>query len=199
MIDARALKIEGLCFLRYGRSMPFVATEVETIYGTRADVFAANDTCSIELEVKTSRSDLKNEFKAKANKHARYRDGDARAPNWFWFLMPEALARDPQVQLIIETNAPYAGILYHLQPPRDEKLKDGQRIAILRPATKLHTRKPTSKMLRKIMLRMGSEICGLHILNKHLSDRFNDLRTEMVDLSAQYVDAVDIFESESST
>src|ERR1700761_5989417 len=108
-MDSSILKTEALCWLRFAKHMPYVATE--TGYWA-ADVFGANDKFSIEVEVKVSIADLKREFTTKTAKHYLYANAEASptkgAPNYFYFYVPQEL--EQQALEVIKEKAPKAGL-----------------------------------------------------------------------------------------
>jgi hypothetical protein len=154
-MKAAILKTEALCWLRYVKKMDYVCTEGGP---WSSDVIGVCEGYSLEVEIKVSRADLLAEFRNKKAKHAYYETGARFAPNYFYFLVPPELLE--VAMEIIPEKAPRAGILSVGNP----LLPDGRRIVVWRRAQNLRGKlKPTESFKRQLMLRMGSELCGLHI------------------------------------
>lgn len=157
-----ALHTEALAWLRYGKRMPVVCTEVGR---WNADVLGLNASMCIEVEVKKSIADLRAEFRNKPSKHFVYNgDGKARltggVPNYFYFFVPHELA-DKAVEVAAE-KAPKAGVAAFWPASRDFGM--GRRnVEVIKRATRLHDKKPSPATLRAALLRMSSEICGLRM------------------------------------
>lgn len=149
------LKTEALCWLRYVKKMDYLCTEGGP---WNSDVIGCCDGYSIEVEIKVSRADLLAEFRNKKTKHAYYETGARFVPNYFYFLVPPELLESAKE--IVAEKMPKAGILSITNP----HLPDGRKIVVWRKAQNLRgDLKPTDKFKRQVMLRMGSELCGMHI------------------------------------
>jgi len=160
-MDAEELKIEAMCWLRYGRRMPIVCSEAGR---WNADVLGVSPNQCIEVEVKLSKSDLNAEFRYKAAKHFLYANAEtsgrlAFVPNQFYFMVPAILAQ--VAQEIVAAQAPKAGIIEY-QP--DNNLLDGRNCVVIKPAEKLKDGKPSRALIRVAMMRMSSELCGTHLV-----------------------------------
>lgn len=172
------LKAEALCWLRYGKKLDYVCTEGGF---WSSDVLGVCNEYSIEVEVKTSRADLLAEFRNKKTKHAYYESLTNWSPNYFYFLLDPSIA-EAQLSLIAE-KFPKAGVLTYAWP----RERPGMRLKCLRKPTKLHDKKPTDRFRRSAMLRMSSEVCGLHLALSTLKKAAPD---EQVALTQQIVDAI---------
>lgn len=174
-MPSSALKLEALHWLRYGKSMPIVCTEAGMSHGL-ADVIGLNTENCIEVEVKISKADLKREWKSKASKHLIYASPNRyhKAPNYFYFLVPEAIA-DYACQEAEANNKAY-GVLV----PKENK-KFGDNLKSVRKATKLHDKEPSPAMVGVAIRRMSSELVGLHKANQ-------DIRGQIVDKLTQFAD-----------
>lgn len=152
-IKSQHLKTEALAWLRFAKKMDFVCTE-----GGRwsSDVLGVCDNYSIEVETKISRADLLAEFRNKKFKHAAYKRASNWTPNYFYFLVPSELAEGAAE--VIEEKFPEAGLISY----RYVGFRLGDRLELIKKAKRLHPRKPTADMRRSVLLRMGSELCGLH-------------------------------------
>lgn len=158
-MDSLKLKTEALCWLRFVRRMEVVCTEVGQ---WSADVLGLSKDLAIEVEVKTTISDLKADFVRKARKHYVYQNAENLTqfiPNLFYFLVPEKMV-DTAVT-IVEEKGPKLGVAYY---QADGKLPYGQNIVVKRRPTRLHSRSPNEDALRMATLRLSSEVCGLKIL-----------------------------------
>lgn len=192
-MDSSDLKNEALCFLRYGKRLPIVCTEAGR---WNADVLGVSPAQSIEIEVKISKADLRSEFHNKRGKHWVYANADKQltfVPNFFYFMVPQSL-RESALPILAE-HMPKAGLIVH-QP--DNNLLDGRNCAIIKPAEKLRDGKPSWKLIRVALLRMGSELCGTRLMAhrafKDLSDRY---RLEMDRITTVAVRASGILDMEN--
>lgn len=167
--DAYTLKTEAMCWLRFGKKLDFVATEAGR---WQADVLGCNDNYSVEVEVKTSKADLKREFVNKSTKHFLYAaagdgKGGPSVPNYFYFFVPSEMEADALKE--IEEHAPKAGLAVYEEPQR--ATLDGKKTRIVRKAQKLHDQKPSERFKRTLLLRMGSELCGRYVAFRDLQKR----------------------------
>lgn len=161
-INTPALKTEALCWLRFGKKLELVATEAGR---WNADVLGCNDNFSVEVEVKVDIRDLRREFTGKSAKHYLYANAEgapsAGVPNYFYFFVPAALEKE--ALLLIEEHAPKAGLAVYEDPERKSAMSDGRMTRVARKARRLHDQKPSAKMKRTLLLRMGSELCGRYV------------------------------------
>lgn len=180
--DSYELKTEALCWLRFGKKLDLVATEVGR---WSADVLGCNDNYSIEVEVKTSKADLKREFANKSTKHYLYGNASdaigpsAGVPNYFYFFVPSEMEADALA--LVGEHAPKAGVAVYEEPARARL--DGKLTRVARKAQKLHDNKPTARFKRTVLLRMGSELCGRYTV-------FRDLQREVTSLLRNIDDRV---------
>lgn len=156
--DSRALKVEALCWLRFGKKLPYVCTE-----GGRwnADVLGLDDKHSVEVEVKVDKRDVVREFQTKSAKHHLYSSaGDQavkHAPNYFYFYVPPEL--EAFTLETVEEKCPKAGVAVY-EPSGG---LDGKKTRVARRPTRLHDRPPSQQMRDAVLRRMGSELCGRHL------------------------------------
>lgn len=170
-----------LCWLRFGRQMPYSATEVE-IGMYRADVFGATENESIEIEVKISISDFKNDFKNKQSKHLKYQAGQDQwgtVPNRVYFAVPEKL----QVQAleILINQGPHYGLIV-LTEDEYWAAVPWKRLKVVRRAKRLNKNKPTASFLKSVIARMSSEIAHFHMGQTMYSEtmqRFKEISAMM--------------------
>jgi hypothetical protein len=168
--DTNLLKTEALCWLRFGKKMPYVCTEGGYWNG---DVLGVADKFSVEVEVKVSKADLKREFTTKTSKHYLYANaGDAptrQVPNYFYFYVPPELEADALE--IVEKEAPKAGVAVY-QP--NGYVLDGKRTRVARRPQKLHDREPTDAFKKVVLKRMGSELCGQYLIKQRFMNDIAD-------------------------
>lgn len=151
------LHLEALAWLRYGKRLPLLCTEVGAF---NADILALNGDYSLEVEIKRSKADLLRDFTKP--KHFLYNSGSTSAfvPNYFYYLVPQSLA--DKAKEIIKEKAPKAGLAVVSE---DVAKKLGERIRVAIRPTKIHDSKPTMRLIQTALMRMSSELVGLHNLN----------------------------------
>jgi len=152
------LKTAALCWLRFGRQLEYVATEVGNY---SADVFGATDKATYEIETKVSKYDLRNDFKK--SKHKNYNHEGTRwghwVPTYFYFCVPEYLVEE--AKSLVETNNSKYGILQYTDGP--PTFKQHERLSVAKRAGKIHTQQTNEQVFRYLALRMGSDLCNLYI------------------------------------
>lgn len=149
----------ALAWLRYGKRMPIVCTEVGQF---NADVLGINTSMCIEVEVKKTKGDLLRDFSHKKQKHFLYNKGSSNSPflpNYFYYLVPHHLA--DKASEIIKEKAPKAGLAVALE----DNTKLGKNISVVIKAKKLHDQKPSFRLVQTALMRMSSELVGLHQSN----------------------------------
>jgi hypothetical protein len=157
-LDSGTLKAEALAWLRYVKKMPVVVTEAGN---WNADILGLSEKLVIEVEVKVSKADLRNEFKNKKAKHFLYNGGTGASytghkPNYFYIMVPEFLVEEA-IKIVVE-HSPNTGVLaFH--PERN--IWVGRRTDVARRASKLHDRPPAPGFVRTALLRASSELVGL--------------------------------------
>jgi len=150
------IKTKVLMYWRYARAYAYISTETGRFY---ADVLVSNGKNIIEIEVKTSYSDLKNDFKKR--KHKFYRtEYSIGVPNKFYFAVPENLVEKTKE---LTKNTPY-GIIKVLE---GNFTKD--KCEIIQSAKFLH-KNFSNSVLNEIIKRMSSEICILRYTNNKSSN-----------------------------
>lgn len=162
-LTSEQIKIALISLYRFEKRFEYVCTEFEF-----ADITASDSKKLIEIEVKISLADLKNESKksTKIRKHQLNNlDGKPRKsehiPNEFYFAMPYELAQKKEViDYITSLNDKYGIITvtpiyskYHKKYVYD--------IRYYKRAKKLHDNKITRELLDKIVKRLSSENIGL--------------------------------------
>lgn len=187
--EAARLKLELLCWLRYGRRMPIVCTEFAHSAWI-ADVFGINEGLSIEIEVKVDRYDLRREFsdQGKLVKHIRYQV--TPIPNVFYLGVTPALAEEA-IQLV-QQHAPKYGVVV----VNDTQLGYGRNSEVRRKAQKLHDKPPPFRLTHAAIQRMSSELVHLHQLQEvfaaQVTDMVRDAKDKVVKLASRSSAVVDV-------
>ena len=160
-----ALHAEAMAWLRYGKKLPIVCTEVGR---WNADVLGMNRTTCVEVEVKVSLADLRAEFRNKTKKHWVYSHAEGTnygdVPNYFYFCLAEGLG--DKAEALIEAEAPTAGIVVHA-PGQIA----GRCLTLVRKAKRLKATPPSAAEIRTALLRMGSQLCGLNVYQAELEQK----------------------------
>lgn len=157
---------EAMGWLRFGKRLPYVATEVGNFH---ADVVGADSDQLIEIEVKKSKSDLLRDFSTKPWKHLLY-DGPGLAPsawvpNIFYFLVPQELADWAKEQL--DTKKTPAGLLVLNKASFSTGYIPRGNLVVKKRPKVLHSHKPTPATLRRLAERMANELTGLRVILAH--------------------------------
>lgn len=149
------MKYQALYWLRIKQRCMFIATEAGEF---SADVLGINEEKMIEVEVKVTMQDFKNDFKK--YKHDRYSgywsDGVCQwVPNRFYYAVPEKMV--PAVKQFLLEKSELGSF------SKREKLKDYGIIQlegweVIKRAGWLHKNKPTNRVKCALALRMGSEL-----------------------------------------
>ena len=172
-MNSAQLKTAILCHYRYRQRRKYIATEVGTF---SADVIVANDKDMHEIEVKTSISDFRNDFKKE--KHNIYCRLGSRysiwIPNKFYFAVTPAL-KDFALKYL--QNYPQYGLYVvntHIF------LKEGK-IEIAKPARYIHRNPVSPKIYELLLFRMSSEI-AIHYLKNELTNKVYTKLTKIINL-----------------
>lgn len=153
--DALKMKYEALYWLRIKQRCMFIATEVGNY---SADVLGVNEEKLIEIEIKISFEDFKNDFKKP--KHNQYSQvwGDGYewykqwVPTHFYFAVPQELVEPVKA---------------YLETAKGPRAKDYGVISltgwtVIKRAKWLHKNKPNNRVKSACALRMGSELIRFH-------------------------------------
>jgi hypothetical protein len=170
-VDSLDLKTACLCYLRFARRMPYIATEF-SVGWNYADVFAADKDMSLEIEVKVSIRDFRRDF----FKHKHEVPDARRSPNKFYFAIPVQM-KEAVVKEMAGKNGAY-GIMTYDDQALGTRMWEG--LVIEKRAGWLHREPPKPELLERILLRMGSEIAGYSMasiasrdINKLVRDRID--------------------------
>lgn len=194
-LDSNYVKTELMCWLRYGRRMPIVCTELVGLSRWTPDVIAINESLVIEVEVKVDRYDLRREFdqRGKLAKHLQYQA--VPAPNIFYFGVTSALVEEA-TQLVSE-HAPKYGVV----EVSDGRCAYGANSTVRRKAQKLHDRPPSRRLAMVATQRMSSELVHLHQLQElfaaQVHEMIMDSKGGMLQMAARAVGALDIEDERS--
>lgn len=161
-LNSTILKAEAMCFLRYTKRVFLICTEAGCS-SWPADVLGIAPNYSIEIEVKITKADLLKDFDSKSAKHAAYKAASLNpkassvdwVPTYFYFLVPEEL-REAAIEVVLKEQ-PSAGVLTY--SPRPYFQQDGKKLICVKQAQKLHLHKPSNKLKKAAIMRMGSELC----------------------------------------
>jgi hypothetical protein len=168
------LYVEALCWLRFGKKLPYVCTEGGY---WNADVLGLNDKFSVEVEIKVSKADLKRDFATKTSKHYLYGNAgespSRQVPNYFYFFVPSEL--EAEAVAIVSEKAPKAGVAVF---DTASTARAGDRTRVARRPTKLHDKEPSVNFKETVLLRMGSELCGRYqVYQRLLHDTMHAIRS----------------------
>ena len=155
-MTSKTIKAVILAYYRYKRGY-FVATETNVSHGI-ADVVAVSKdlSISVEIEVKVSKSDLKNEWGNKGTKHSRLQDTANRyqlVPNYFYFAMPASLYNDALQESIDLNGHSSYGVMI---------VTDSYQIEIVKQAKRLNKSK-NDKFAHNLFLRATSELVNSYV------------------------------------
>lgn len=176
------MKVEALCWLRFERHLPYVCTEVGP---WNADVLGMNNRFSVEVEVKTSKADLRREFSTKKSKHFLYNNADGGTPpNYFYFMVPKDIA-EYAVELV-KSMAPKAGVAVY-DPDNLGFHRHGSMTYVAKPPVRLHKEWPTDALKHTVLNRMSSELCARYVVHRKYMEQVLD---QLKALDAQLVNTV---------
>lgn len=171
------LKCWLIKWFRIKNHYPLVATEVLCDYKWQADVLTSDYKKIIEVEIKVSLSDLKNDFIKKAGKHESLSGkvfGEKRGyvnndklliPNYFYFAVPEKIL-NKAYKIIKDT--PYGLLCIH-----SGHYNNDDYITKIKESNKLNNIYP-EKLEKLIIKRMSSEIFGLRRKILELKNEFEN-------------------------
>jgi len=144
------MQLDTLAYLRYNRNYIFMASEV-----LDSDILVYNKKRYYEFEIKTSKGDLKNDFKK--YKHIGYTRISKRfIPNYFSFVVPIDLA-EYALDLVKERNNNYGILQWKCSTIGKYKLHPN--IVVIKRPKLLVEKSPEYKYIRKrIVKRMISQI-----------------------------------------
>jgi len=150
-MNSEECKLKLLHYFRFFRKYNYIATEVGKF---NSDVLVSNGESIIEIEVKISYADLKNELKKQ--KHKNYISPTKwykqYLPNYYYFAIPEVMKE--KASKYIYDNFPIYGLIIIKDLPIKRKISSCE--IIKRP--KSITDNFSVKLQYQLLLRMGSEL-----------------------------------------
>ncbi len=156
IMNSNEIKTKVLHYLRFKRSYPLVATEAGKKKKNNADVLASDFNEIVEVEVKISLADLKNDFLKM--KHERYKNPRTHyTPNKFYFAIPANLTKNA---LDLTEGTSY-GVLEVSEKPLTGYTKESF-VKVVKSATVLKE-KYCKKLEHEIILRLSSEMIRLRV------------------------------------
>lgn len=150
------LKIIVASYFRFRRNCDVVCTEFEMSPKNRADVVAVKDGMLIEVECKTSKADLKNEFSTatKQKKHFSFYNLSHKSkyypvPNYYYIIITKEMAKDNEV----------IGLIHQLNPGYGILIEDGWQFPPISKyqAKKIHDNKVSDAIVKKIYQRLCTD------------------------------------------
>lgn len=184
------LKAHALAWLRYGKRLPIVCTEVGR---WNADVLGLSALQTVEVEVKTSMADLRREFKSKIAKHYLYAHAKdtSQVPNHFYFMVPSTIAEAAAKE--VSEAAPAAGVASLNVDTTGRYDRDA--VTVVKKAKKLREGPTPHIMLDMAMMRSSSELAGLYLYNveflRRLESRIEIDGSDVVRLAARAAGTLD--------
>lgn len=155
-MNSDEIKTKVLHYLRFHRKYPLIATEAGRKKKNNADVLACDFEEIVEVEVKISKADLRNDFKK--IKHTRYKSARTHyTPNKFFFAVPNKLVEEA----IHLTQGTGYGVLEVSEKPLKGYTKESF-IKVKKQALKLKDRY-CKKLEKEILMRLSSELIRLRI------------------------------------
>ena len=164
-----------LAWFRFVKGYGLIATEVG--YRWKSDVLAQDIDELIEVEVKISYTDMKNEFKKIKHKH--YKNATKRAdirryiPTKFYICVPENL-KDKAIEVIDKLNTNYGLIIFtdvrdvtkekQLHRATSANLRIHKRAKVLYKATELDFEHIRKLMIARITSKLANLYCSKEIL-----------------------------------
>ena len=179
-MNSHIIKTVILCWFRFGKRWQYLATEVG---GHRflADVVASDGKELVEVEVKISKSDFKNDF-LKKDKHTIYQkeiesthETIGWVPHKMYYAVPESMV-EWALEYLKDKPLKY-GLISISEYPHLWHGKSGASIVL--KAKKLHNKKLHENIVHQICMRMASELCNLYIHGagvNQLTNSINEFR-----------------------
>jgi hypothetical protein len=157
-MDSSDIKNKVLHYLRFKKGYSLVATEAGRKKKNNADILASNFEEIIEVEVKVTLIDLKNDFNKM--KHDRYNNPRTHyTPNKFYFAVPGNLV-ESAISLSEDTGY---GVFEVIEKPltgfsKESYVKVAKRALVLKE-------RYCKKLEKEILMRLSSEMIKLRIKN----------------------------------
>lgn len=146
------------CWLRFSKQISIFATEVGKY---NADLLFVDKGLLIEIEVKTSVSDFKNDFRKK--KHLEYKHpANIWAPAIFYFAVTPDIAKQVSAEL---AGTKYGLLVIHAAMKDGVFLDWNKRVGVAKKAVPFHNRICQPSIKATIVHRLSSEVCNFWIKN----------------------------------
>ncbi|MDB4330448.1 hypothetical protein N9948_01870 [bacterium] len=155
-MNSAEIKNKVLHYLRFKRKYSLIATEAGRKKKNNADILASNFEEIVEVEVKTSRADLRNDFQKM--KHTRYASTRTHfTPNKFYFAVPKKL-----VEYAIELTKDMGyGVLEVSEKPLTGFTKHS--FVTVKKKAKTLKERYCKKLEHEMLMRLSSEMIRLRI------------------------------------
>lgn len=143
-------------YFRFAKGIKYIATEVGRF---SSDFLAIHDNLLIEVEIKTSKADLNNDFKKP--KHRIYETGKSEwTPNYFYFAVPKEIA---EYAIGKCADKKYGVLVIDGDNAAAHKSQWSSKVRTIKRAKKLTERIPSNKVRYSIIARLSSEMTNLRI------------------------------------
>ncbi len=151
----REAKYKILYWLRIQQRCPFIATEVGS---HSADCLGISEKKMVEVEVKISIADLKNDFDKSKHvvycKESSFTWQQQWVPTHFYYAVPADMVE--KCKEILEEEAA------HIKGISNYGIINYENLAVEKRAKWIHKREPTAHSKFTVALRMGSELLRFH-------------------------------------
>lgn len=168
-----SLHLEAMAWLRYGKQMSYVASEVGRF---NADVLGYDGKNLFEIEVKKSRADFRNDFRKPKHDIYREKSGSYWVPHFYYFFVPESL-KQAGLEILAEQESP-AGLAVLGTPTKGVYGYNKRSVTIARRAPRIHDKEVSPKVLALFAKRMASDLTTTRLLLEQQAA--SDCHREMV-------------------
>jgi len=165
-IETEMIAASAMCWMRFGKQFIMVGREVGYF---SADVLGCKDKEIMEVEIKVSISDLKNEKSNKKHKHGVYAGTEntkyykSCIPHKFFIAVPVRL-QEETIKFVTELNPNY-GVMVLTDTPLEgiPEWESWKRLKIVKRAKNLHDNEVTDGFKDMFAKRMSSDLCRMHL------------------------------------
>lgn len=165
-IETEMIAASVMCWMRYAKQFDMVGREVGLF---SADVLGYSGKEIVEVEIKVSLSDLKNERTNKKHKHEVYagtkptKHYDRDIPHRFYIAVSEQL-KEETIKFVTELNPSYGVLVLEGTPLKDiPEWESWKRLKMVKRTKALHDRQPTEAFKTAFAKRMSSDLCRMHL------------------------------------
>lgn len=163
-IETERIAALVMCWLRFAKQHTYVAREAGHF---SADVLGTNLKTIVEVEVKVSISDLRND--KKKSKHSFYASEDnqrgnegASVPHQFYYAVPEIM-KDAAIDFVQGLNKNYGVLILSTQLHSGGDWNSWKRLILAKRANRLHKGKVSDGLRTLLASRMASDLCRMHL------------------------------------